>query len=91
MGSSGIKTFIFIKKLEYIPSARDLVTAKNTAERITELERTNLNLKRMLELVVNDPSRNPMGYQLSPGGITPRLLAQRNKANNNLLGPPQYV
>ena len=45
----------------------------------------------MLELVVNDPSRNPMGYQLSPGGITPRLLAQRNKANNNLLGPPQYV
>jgi hypothetical protein len=44
----------------------------------------------MLELVVNDPSRNPMGYQLSPGGITPRLLVQRNKANNNLLGPPQY-
>jgi hypothetical protein len=45
----------------------------------------------MLEFVVNDPSRNPMGYQLSPGGVTPRLLAQRNKANNNLLGPPQLV
>lgn len=77
------------KTKDYIPSARELVTARNNAERITELERTNLNLKRMLEFVVNDPSRNPMGYQLSPGGVTPRLLAQRNKANNSLLGPPQ--
>ena len=74
---------------EYIPSARDLVTAKNTAERINELEKTNLNLKRMLELVVNDPSRNPLGYQLSPGA-TPRILTQRKNANN-LLGAPALV
>ena len=74
---------------EYIPSARDLVNAKNTAERINELEKTNLNLKRMLSFVVNDPSRNPVGYQLS-ANATPRLLVQR-KNSQNLLGPPTLV
>ena len=44
----------------------------------------------MLEFVVNDPSRNPVGYQLGGGGATPRLLVQRKNANS-LLGAPQLV
>jgi hypothetical protein len=80
-----------------VPSARDLVNRKNAQERILELERTNLNLKRMLSFVANDPSRNPIGYQLSSNENNNnnnnngphKLLSHRASASNNLLGPPQ--
>jgi hypothetical protein len=36
------------------PSAYDVVRAKHTVERINELEKTNLNLRRMLHLYANN-------------------------------------
>lgn len=33
------------------PSVYDVVRAKNTNERLNELEKTNLNLKRMLDML----------------------------------------
>lgn len=59
------------------------MTAKNTAERLQELERTNLNLKRMLQYVANDPSRGVDRIS----SAAPRLLVHRDKASNPL-GPP---
>jgi hypothetical protein len=45
-----------------------------------ELEKTNLTLKRMLELVKNDPSRNIDRIS----GTTPRLLVHRSNVTNSL-------
>ena len=67
-----------------VPSAHELVEAKNTAERLRELERTNLNLKRMLQFVSNDPSRSIDRLK----SAVPKLLVHRTNINNTL-GPPQ--
>ncbi len=66
-----------------LPSAHELVTNKNNNERIRELEKHNLHLKRMLQLVMNDPSRTIDRVRSS----APRLLVHR-QAIRDPLGPP---
>ena len=68
-----------------VPTAHDIVSARNLNTRIAELEKTNVNLRRMLELVKNDPSRNIDRIS----GTAPRLLIHRAAVSNSL-GLPTY-
>ncbi|RNA13687.1 hypothetical protein BpHYR1_009436 [Brachionus plicatilis] len=61
----------------------EIVSARNANERIKELEQTNLNLKRMLDLVVSDPTSSTERIKTS----NTRLLVNRSAAQNPL-GPP---
>lgn len=66
-----------------LPSAHDLVSNKNATERIKDLEKNNLHLKRMLQLVLNDPSRSIDRIK----SAAPRLLVHRANLRDPL-GPP---
>jgi hypothetical protein len=66
-----------------LPSAHELVSNKDNNERIRDLEKNNLHLKRMLQLVMNDPSRSIDRVRSS----APRLLVHR-QAIRDPLGPP---
>lgn len=68
-----------------VPTAHDIVSARNLNTRIAELEKTNVNLRRMLELVKNDPSRNIDRIS----GTAPRLLIHRAAVSNSLGLPTQ--
>lgn len=59
------------------------MSARNANERIKELEQTNLNLRRMLDLVVTDPTNSTERIKTS----NTRLLVNR-AATQNPLGPP---
>ena len=61
----------------------EIVSARNADERIRDLEQTNLNLRRMLNLVVTDPINGTERIKTS----NPRLLLSRS-AVQNPLGPP---
>lgn len=61
----------------------EIVSARNADEKIKELEQTNLNLRRMLNLVVTDPINGTERIKTS----NPRLLLARS-AVQNPLGPP---
>ncbi|CAF0724183.1 unnamed protein product [Brachionus calyciflorus] len=70
-------------KLERNPTVHEIVSARNANQRIKELEQTNLNLRRMLDLVVTDPTNGTERIKTSG----PRLLLNRS-AVQNPLGPP---
>ena len=62
------------------PSVHDIIRAKNTNERIKDLERTNLKLRRMLSMSSLEKQDVP-----DTAALSSRTIA------HNLLGPPVYA
>lgn len=61
------------------PSVYDVVRAKNTNERLNELEKTNLNLRRMLSMISQNQEQERIG--------STKLLTSRETYQSKL-GPP---
>lgn len=68
------------------PSVYDVIRARNTSERISELEKNNLHLRRMLNMIQQQKEQE----QISERVGSAKLLSSRETYLNKL-GPPLYV